>query len=998
MDYSKKKSIKYISLLMIGVLLISSSIIYGAIEEDEGIASAVIANEYIGRKVSDKLVSNINFTDVSAKYWGREAIMRMGALDVTKGYSVNGVKQFKPTEDMSKQEALAFIIRAIGLEEEAKLAAENIAPGVGDTTVSLWSKGYLTIANQLGLIDNGELTDSLVLDQALLDPALNFMRTSPVTRELAAKWMVQGINSQKPTAIVPLYRQQSIFAYDDWQDITLDMIPYVEAVTEADIMVGDGKYFNPQKSLSRAEMMQMMKNMDSLLYDTMGLVEKVGYVGHIDTSFNSDGAGGGAKFKAWIRVSDGSVDQLVREATYDQLDRLTTKDALVYKGNKLLTLNNLNEGDTVHYVVNDTTKEVFYVEVQDSYAVYHISGILQPLNEINAGKITIINRNEQKQTFTLAESLYDNVNGTLIIDELYVNYSDAPVTNGVTLSIKNQLATEITFGGALLVANEFSGLVIEHNIDFNYMRVSDWQGNEVVKRYNENDVTVEKEEYYDAEDQIGYFDELFPYYGFDEDDTSIDRIEAGDIVHIQLDPSNLEYIKRISAKTNYTVKFGEVLTSTYKGDEGYILTLKMYDETIVSYPIKEDIPVIKGSENVTMLQVESGDLIRILVNQAVVAPGTLLEGVKEIMIDPNGNVIEKIYKGNLGSVDTSQETISVLNSYELIQTGWKNYTSKVILDISKDVIPYYLGDQRITLDYAKKYLRTDGIDMYVATEKYYNKERVTKVTFRDERDSVLAYSNVTVTNGFNQIETQNHEGTINVDAGTIVVKNNKVISASNVMAPDYAQVVLNGNNQAAVIQVKPEPNNDAISVFRGRVAKINDYEDFTVTSHALLSDMDWIYSPIERVYEIDYKTVIKDDTNIININEFISYSDASKVDEVYTIIAEGVKATYIVKGPYAKDGVIGEVFSVDVEESTISLKESLVYDKITKQWNELSRPNSFSQAELFNESIIIKNNHVIALEELELGDKLRIMTTIDLAEQLKLEDLREFPGYIVYVE
>lgn len=993
-----KRLFKNISVLMVLILMVSSINISATLKEDQAILSAEIANVYNGRSEAPDIRSNINFTDVASNYWGREAIMRMGALDITKGYMTNGTREFRPTQDMSKQETLAFILRAIGQEEQAKIIAEALVPGLGETTSSLWSKGYLTLANQLGMISNAELVDALAADQSLLDPALNFLRTSPVSRELAAKWIVQGINSQNPEIIVPLYRQQSIFTFKDWEKMGIAYIPYIEAVVEAKIMKGDGSLFNPKGSLSRAEMMQMMENMDKLLYDTMNLSHKSGYVGHSELDETSSGEGAGAIYTAWIRVSDGSVDQLVKDRSRDMLNRETTLDALVYKGNKIVSLQDLKEGDTIHYVVNDESKEVYYVEVVSSGSSYTVSGILDSLNDIGNGNVTIINNSGRKQTYTLSSSLYDNVNKTIVVNEMFVSYSDAPVTNVVDLIIKNQLVTKIDFGGVLSSAYEINGLVIEHNREFDYIRISNWDGVEVVKRYNENSVTVEKEQYYDDEDQVGYFDELFPYYGFDEDDAHVDQIEVGDIIHVQLDPANTEMITKISAKTNYSVKFGEVLTSVYKGDAGYALTLKMDDFTTVSYNVADDIAVIKGSKNLKLQDVKSGDLVRILVNQAVVAPGTIEEGIKEIMIDPNGNILQMIYKGELGSVDPNQETISVLNSYELVQTGWKNYKTSRKLDASKSDIDYYYGGDRITLAYAEKYLRSSGMDMYVATEKYFNEERITKVTFRDNRDSVLAYSNVTLTNGFNQLETQNHEGTIKMDLGTIVVKNNKIIAPSNVIAPDYTQVVLNGNNQAAIVQVKPEPNNDAVSVSRGRLAKINDYEDFTLQSHASLVGMDWIYSPIERVYKIDYTTVIKDATDIIGINTFIGYSDTSKVDKLYTIVSEGVNATHIIEGPYAKDGVMGEVFALDTTDSKISLKDTLVYDKTTKQWNELSRPNSYSQAEVFNESIIIKNNHVISLEELEIGDQLRILTTIDLAEQLKLEDSREFPGYILFVE
>lgn len=996
--FQSTHTIKKVSIALVGLLLVSQIGVFSAVIEDQKIVSEPVANVYTGRTIGGTISSNLQFSDVAKSYWGREAITRMGALDVTKGYYENGKRAFKPTQKMSKQEAIAFIIRALGREADALKIAEALPPGQTDTTLTLWSKGYLTIANQIGLITNAELTDALAEDQTVLDPTINFMRDSEVTREQIAMWIVKGINSKVPNAIAPNYTTQNIYQFTDWQDIGITYIPYVEAVVDKKIMVGDGKAFNPKASFTRAEMMQLMKNMDTILYDSLKLKTKNGYVGHVETKITTDANGTMTKKTLWVRNSDGTVDQLVKESV-TSTKGTTTKDAVVYKGTAVTGMDILDEGDSLAYIVNDTTKEVHYVQVQPSEATYTIAGILEPLSDLANGKITVVNAQGFKQTFSLSNSIYDPTKKEIIINELVIGAADAPVTNRVSLSVRNQLVTKIAFAGTIIVSNEISGLVIEHNTAFNYIRISDWNGRETTKRYNETTVGVEKEAYYDNEDQIGYFDQLFPYYGFDEDDAKIDEIEVGDIVHVKLDPSNKESILAISAKTNYTVKFGDVVTSVNKGNDGILLTLKMADQSIATYEVPTGIAVIKGTQNLTLLDVKAGDVVRVLVNQGVTAPGTIVEGIKEIMIDPLGNVVEKVYKGDLGAISSAQQTMSLLNNYELNQTGWINYTPSKTFDVSKNEIEYYYNDKRITLDYANKYLRnTDMYDMYVATEKYFSKERVTKVTFRDGRDSVLPYSNITVTNGLNQFETQSYENPIKVDSGTIVIKNGKLISVSNVIAPDYTQVVLNGNNQAAIMMVTPEPNNDTISVFRGRIAKINDFKNFTVVSNSSLSKMDWIYSPIERSFEISYKTVIKEGEDILDLGSFIDYSDSSKVDEVYTIVAEGVNATYISKMPYSKDGVIGNIFSIDKTKNQVSLKDTLVYDKTTKQWNELSRPNSYSLMEILNESVIIKNNKVISIEELQVGDHLRAMTTIDLAQLLKLEDKRVFTGYIIYVE
>ena len=234
------------TVLMVALALVLTGTSYAAIEEDRGIVSADIAAVYTGRTYAEDMLGNLNFQDVQADYWGKEAIMRMGALDITKGYIIGGVRQFRPTSQMSKEEALAFIMRAIGLEEAAKQAAETIPAVAGESTVDFWSKGYLSLAFQQGLITAAELGDALVPDQTVLDSQFNFIRTEPVSREQVAKWLVIAINNQNPDLIAPIYRQQNVYTFDDFEQMDPLLIPYIEAVVEEQIMVGDGTSFNPK--------------------------------------------------------------------------------------------------------------------------------------------------------------------------------------------------------------------------------------------------------------------------------------------------------------------------------------------------------------------------------------------------------------------------------------------------------------------------------------------------------------------------------------------------------------------------------------------------------------------------------------------------------------------------------------------------------------------------------------------------------------------------------
>ncbi len=183
---------------------------------------------------------------------------------------------------------------------------------------------------------------------------------------------------------------------------------------------------------------------------------------------------------------------------------------------------------------------------------------------------------------------------------------------------------------------------------------------------------------------------------------------------------------------------------------------------------------------------------------------------------------------------------------------------------------------------------------------------------------------------------------------------------------------------------------------RGRIAKINTYEDFTLQSHVKLKESEWIYSRVERTYTIDYKTEIREDGRRIPFSEFKDYSEVNKVDEVYTILADGTYATHIVKMPYTKESILGEIY--EIQEERLGLKNISVYDERRERWSALSRNNNYGYVQFGTDALIIKNGEVIEKNELEVGDKLRIMSDENMKDIYLDEDQRTITGYIFTVE
>src|SRR5450830_366829 len=90
-----------------------------------------------------------SFTDLAGAEWARQATVEMAASGVVAGYPDGS---YGPYNSVTKLEAVAMLIRMLGLEDQAKAAAEA---GVDYNLPAdlYWGSGYLIMAVQRGMLD-----------------------------------------------------------------------------------------------------------------------------------------------------------------------------------------------------------------------------------------------------------------------------------------------------------------------------------------------------------------------------------------------------------------------------------------------------------------------------------------------------------------------------------------------------------------------------------------------------------------------------------------------------------------------------------------------------------------------------------------------------------------------------------------------------------------------------------------------------------------------------
>ncbi|KAB3534756.1 S-layer homology domain-containing protein [Alkaliphilus pronyensis] len=374
---------------------------------------------------------NLLFTDIE-NHWGKEAILDAGAQALMRG----GNRLFNPDEDLTYMEALTVLVRAIGLEGEAQEHAETQAlPNVQDfivlSVVDEWSRGYLQLAMQNNIVTNQEVNEITNLtpqqadniqnqveqrldaygeditqqERAALERQINQQLelnqwNSPISRQEIAMWLARVLQLE------PIYgdKMVKVYNFNDWQKIDTEKIAYIEAVLQEDIMSGSENRFKPNGNLTRAQLAQIMLNVNDQLLETRGITKLEGTVTKID-----DVTQQGKNLKIiTVENIDGSYNII-------SLQPDTGKDLIIQKNSQLQLSNGLYEWDRIQYFINDDDK-VFYAKVINPEAK-SIEGFIEFIDTEN-NRLSVIDFNDKQHLF--------NVN------------SNTPVTNnGEEVSFKD---------------------------------------------------------------------------------------------------------------------------------------------------------------------------------------------------------------------------------------------------------------------------------------------------------------------------------------------------------------------------------------------------------------------------------------------------------------------------------------------------------------------------------------------------------------------------------
>jgi len=325
---------------------------------------------YNGLSNGNAVISKVSFSDVKSRpvtHWSNDAIYKMACIGLISGFE-NGT--FAPSSPVTYEQAITLIIKSLGKENEVNKSTNITANGI-------WSDKYIRYA-----MKNGIVTEKIVMSKADIKSETDIeelkksgvlIRDAAISREDVAKLISKGLGLTETADIT----------FFDNEQISQDTLQYVKNVVASKIMSGDDvNMFNPQASLTREEMAQVLTNAEDIILAKLYFTRKSVIVDAKDA--NS------------IRGIDTEGNDIVIN--------ILNKNIPVLKNGVLSGVSLVNSNDELECYINKNKEICFIKIIEDS--VYQ-QEVTEKLN--NAIQGTVVGNSPYFEQITIRNSKNEKV-------------------------------------------------------------------------------------------------------------------------------------------------------------------------------------------------------------------------------------------------------------------------------------------------------------------------------------------------------------------------------------------------------------------------------------------------------------------------------------------------------------------------------------------------------------------------------------------------------------
>jgi len=315
-------------------------------------------------KNKNKVEINLNFGDLSQEEWkwAYDHIIRLAAQGVFNGYQ-DGT--FKPSNNISRVEALTAAVRLLGLKEEAE-KPENMNATLNFRDFDQlkkkngWAVGYVAVALENDLFSETEMS---------------IQAEKPADRLWATVLLVKAMKLEDEAK----KKMDTVLPFKDTKNIPAGSVGYVAVALEKNLITGySNNTFQPNKPVTRAELAALLDRVDQQL--------------PIDQSAQA--------ITGTIQVSaNGSLT--VKKADQTTVSVPVDANVFIFRKDVKAPLSALEVGDEV--LVRTYQGKVVFIEVTKTAAVN--------TQFVDVGKVGSFSLNAQGKIATISVS--KDVNGTM---------------------------------------------------------------------------------------------------------------------------------------------------------------------------------------------------------------------------------------------------------------------------------------------------------------------------------------------------------------------------------------------------------------------------------------------------------------------------------------------------------------------------------------------------------------------------------------------------------
>ncbi len=947
---------------------------------------------YTGIEGVSVILNNLSFTDLgNIDENTRRAIYETGALNIFKSY---GRRTFGLNDPVQKDEAMAMAYTLAGRESEVQKTGESInssrpAGERKSDPLEVWQDGALWLAAREGIISANDLNDALLQDQSDL-PQGSFNRNDPVTRQEFAAWLAKVLKLQ------PISDQQKLFnSYRDWMRADPDKIPYIEAMLQNDIMSGDDRgYFYPLQAVTRRQAVEIARNasryhLTSLKLIKTGTIEKI----TVKKDFSSEGP---ADVKILdVRNSNGYLHRITLRipaansgmnvnGINDTIASQGENDLVVLKGEVLGNSSLLKTGDRIEYILSqDNTVRFVYVfssanEIR--YLLARINGIDRENLKLDVTQISEleypnVDLGTGSESFDINSGQIDAIYTYSNNIEVYEGDSRSDIKNiapGITaiLTVRGDnmvtglKAVELNLGK--VQQGIVAGIVEDNNPQLGYITLYNEDGTGISPQARRQMLLRRTFIYYDT-----YGIEVLK----DGQKAGIDDVEPGDSVFLQLDDDG--YVKAISAVSNYTVRYGRVISKRPSG-----ITVRFENGNSQVLSVDDSVIVVADGRLSDYSNVKDGDRVKLILH---ITPRSTK--VKEIVVEDSRHYMTGIYKGQVLYINPMSNTV-VLQNLEAFDRGrWVKGGQNLFTGIKlADEYSLYFRGREISL---KESDRLGGLNAYIAVQKDYGgEEKAVVVSFMNGYDAEVTYDDSvrSVAYGSGEIRLFKENRSIKYDEGSIIIKDGRLVTGSSIEQSDtvYVSAVRDyssSNFYAGVIQIEKRSGGSGFDIYRGRIRSIEEGRSFTVESFSRFEGNSWKYFNTPKTFNITYDTRLLDENGVASMGNFVGYGENSYLGKVVYIVASDLESVVISTAPFGPEGTTvkgtvyemaggstGEEGTVTEEPDELKIYDTAVYDAARDEWKD----GSEMTLSILKNSIILKDGRIIRPSEIKKGDRVKV--------------------------